>query len=222
MRFTRSESAAGRGSRGFTRVQLAVALVLTGMVVAAGVLVLKFALYPAAKKTAPNLAAKAIYTWLQAYANEHEERFPQAKDFSNEAFRRLFVMGYLDDETAFAIPGDAWLNHAPGGRKMPDNKIGSAPDFAEALQAGECSYFYVNGLDAASQSNLPLLGNAFSETVGVYSKDKSQKGGILYPKAVWVSVGGSAKVSDLTQDLNLEVVQSRWGTNIQDVKNPAP
>ncbi|RYD34776.1 MAG: type II secretion system protein [Verrucomicrobiaceae bacterium] len=231
MWFARSECAAGQGGRGFTRIQLMVALVLTGIVAAAGLLVLKSKFFPAGKKFAANKSAKAIYTWLQAYANEHDQEFPQAKDFSNEAFRQLFVMGYLDDETTFAIPGDAWLNHAPGGRKMPDNRIGSAPDFAEALQPGECSYFYVTGLDAADQSNLPLLGNAFSETVGVYSKDKTKKGGILYPKAVWVSVGGAARIIDVGEDLRARMAPDgketplfpeSWGTKIKDVKNPAP
>ncbi|MES2706026.1 MAG: hypothetical protein V4726_05420 [Verrucomicrobiota bacterium] len=174
---------------------------------------------------------KAIYNWLQAYANDNNGKFPEAKQFSNEAYRQLFVKRYLDDEQGFAITNDPWLNHAPGGNKKPDNDIGVEPDFARALDPGECSWAYVTGLNTESPPHLPIMGNAFSESIGVYSRDKKKKGGVfLGQKAIWVSVGGSTKVVDLSDNLKIEetkdgrrvnIYQSEWGTKPEDVKNPA-
>jgi hypothetical protein len=82
---------------------------------------------------------KAIFNWFQAYANDNNGQFPEARQASNEAFRQLFVKHLLDDEQGFAIANDPWLNNAPGGNKKPDNDIGNDPDFAQALAPGECS-----------------------------------------------------------------------------------
>jgi hypothetical protein len=75
------------------------------------------------------------------------------------------------------------------------------------------------------------MANAFSETIGVYDWDKTKKGGVFRgEKAVWISVGGTAKVTDLKDGLmilekkdgrDVNVFQSNWGTNAENVKNPA-
>ncbi|MDB6133510.1 MAG: hypothetical protein JWM59_1753 [Verrucomicrobiales bacterium] len=219
-----------RRNQGFTLIELLVVISIIAMLAAGG-----FASYgkimPGVRANAANKTAKAIYTWLQAYANENDQTFPQTQNASNDAFRELFKKKYLDDEQGFAIPGDPWLNNAPGGNKKPDNDIGNEPDYTSALSPGECSWAYVNNLDAAAQSNLPLLANAFTETPGTYEKNKAKKGGVFNGlKAVWVSVGGSSKVADLGQTLQIvekkssrdvNVFTSEWGTNADDVKNPA-
>ncbi|MES2706027.1 MAG: type II secretion system protein [Verrucomicrobiota bacterium] len=216
-----------RSKRGFTRLELAGVLVLAGfLILVAGPF--RISRGRDTKAFSEAKSGKAIYNWLQAYANDHDQVFPVAKNNSNEAFRQLFTGGYLTDEEIFAIPGDAWLKNAPGGKGMPDNKIGPAPDFPNALEPGECSWAYVTGLDAASQSNLPLLSSAFSETTGVYSTDKKRKGGVLGGKAIWVSVGGSAKVAEgpvvrEKKDVrDMDVFGPDWGTNPANMKNPAP
>lgn len=174
---------------------------------------------------------KAIYNWLQAYANNNNDQFPDARQSSNEAFRQLFIKRYLDDEQGFGISNDPWLNNAPGGNKKPDNDIGQVPDFTQALQPGECSWAYVTGLSLKSDPGLPIMANAFSESIGVYSKKKNQKGGVfLGQKAIWISVGGSTKVADLKENLmimekksghDVNVFREEWGTNQEQVKNPA-
>lgn len=216
--------------RGFTRLELAVFLIFMGLVIFVTV---AFLLSGGAGKKIVGKAArgKAIYNWVQAYANDHHQQFPEAPNNSNEAFRQLFISQYTDDEQQFAIPGDAWLKTAPGGKGMPDNLIGPAPGFPQALEPGECSYAYVTGLDAASQSNLPLLCNAFTETVGVYTTDKSKKGGVMGNRAIWVSVSGAARVADVRdqpgimekkQGHDVNVFSPEWGTDLSKVKNPAP
>ncbi len=75
-----------------------------------------------------------------------------------------------------------------------------------------------------------LLANAFSESVGVYSADKTKKGGVFQgDKAAWVNVNGSAKVTEMGPDHKVmekkgsrmvDVFGSDWGTNPDNIKNP--
>ena len=221
--------------QGFTRKELLVALALIF------ILGTCFAIYGArssgtydlnrvkAKTTART--AHEIYTLLVTWAEDHDGEFPTAHQFSNEAFRELFKAGLVDDEKTFTIAGDAWhKNSVSGDGKRPDNEIGTAPDFSQALQRGECAFTYVSGLNLASRGSLPLLTNAFSESLGVYTNDKSRKGGVFKgTKCAYITVGGSAKVGDLSPDFRIlemmngkatDVFSQEWGTNPEDIKNP--
>jgi hypothetical protein len=175
--------------------------------------------------------AHVIHTLLVTWAEDHDGEFPTAHQFSNEAFRELFKAGLVDTEKTFAIQGDAWHKNSPSGDgKGPDNIIGTAPDFSQALQRGECAYTYVSGLSLASLGSLPLFTNAFSESLGVYTDDKSRKGGVFKgTKCAYATVGGSAKVGDLSPDFRIldmkngkatDVFSLEWGTNPDNIKNP--
>ena len=222
--------------QGFTRKELLVAigLILTGISC--------FALAQEPAKASADVTAAAkkgreIQIMLSAWAQDHdhtfpvEQTFPVARQFSNEAFRELFKARLVDDERFFAIPGDAWHKNSPtGDGKGPDNDIGRMPDLKEALMPGECAFAYVSGLSTASRSVAPLIANAFSESIGVYSDNKSHKGGVFEgKKAIYVTVGGSAKVVDLSSDFRIkeerggkkvDVFSKDWGTNPDDIKNP--
>ncbi len=172
-----------------------------------------------------------IHTLLVTWAEDHDGEFPTAHQFSNEAFRELFKAGLVDTEKTFSIAGDAWHKNSPSGDGSgPDNIIGTAPDFAQALQRGECAYTYVSGLNLASLGSLPLFTNAFSESLGVYTDDKSRKGGVFKgTKCAYATVGGSAKVGDLSPDFRIlemkngkatDVFSLEWGTNPDNIKNP--
>lgn len=217
--------------RGFTLIELLVVISIIAMLAAGA--------FGAFNKIMPGVRAKAllsnvkgIHTMLNAWATDNDQVYPSTDQDSNTAFRELFKKKLFDDEKPFAIPNDPWHKNSPSGDgKGPDNDIGVAPDFQNALMPGECAYAYVTNLDGSSNSNLPLVANAFSESVGVYSKDKGKKGAVFVgDKAVWVSVGGSAKVSDLGADSKImekkgnktvDVFSTDWGTNTDDVKNPA-
>jgi hypothetical protein len=81
-----------------------------------------------------------------------------------------------------------------------------------------------------SDPRFPLLANAFSETPGVYTDDKSRKGGIFKGEScAWVTVGGSAKVSELSAHFRVletkdgkktDVFSKAWATNPANIKNP--
>lgn len=126
---------------------------------------------------------------------------------------------------------DPWHKNSPSGDgKGPDNKIGAAPEYAQALTRGECAYAYVAGLNRKSDPQLPLLANAFSESLGQYTEDPSRRGGVFRgEKCVWVTVRGNARVGELNSDFRLlekkdskmvDVFSREWGTNPDNIKNP--
>jgi len=174
----------------------------------------------------------AIQTMLSAWAQDNNGAFPTAREYSNEAFRELFKARLVDSEKLWAIQGDPWHKASPAGDGQgPDNEIGSAPDFAQALMPGECAWAYVSGLHMKSDPELPLLANGFSESIGVYTADKARKGGIFGGKeCAWVTVAGSGKVGELSPDFKLQEIKNgqktdvfgeAWGTKPGNIKNPA-
>ncbi len=213
---------------GFTRIEL-----LVGLMVTFAVIIVVLSRHDEHRNRRDSKVAaitgRGIHTMLKAWADDHNGDFPVAFQSSNEAFRELFKAKLMDDEKAFVIPNDPWHKISPYG-KGPDNEIGTAPDFAQALTRGECAWAYVSGLNQKSIPALPILANAFSESVGVYSTDKTKKGGVFKgQRAAWVNVSGSAKVSDLSPDYKVmekkrastvDVFGKDWGTNPDNVKNP--
>ena len=212
----------------FTRKELALAVGL----LFTGISCFALAQEPAKASADATAAAKnmrAIHTMLTAWAQDNDATFPTAKQFYNEAYRELFKRRLVDVEDVFAIPGDAWHKSSTSG-EGPDGNYGTAPEFAEAVAQGECAWAYVSGWDLASHSFLPLIANAFSESIGVYSNNKSQKGGVFEgKKAAYVTVGGSDKVADLSSDFRImeerggkkiDIFSKEWGTNPDDIKNP--
>jgi hypothetical protein len=217
-------------TKAFTRRELILTLALSITVAGIGYAAVEKTASVDSKARSSAKTARAIYNWLQAYANDNNQIFPVTKAASNDAFRQLIVKRLYDDERAFGITGDAWLKNAPGGKSLPDGNIGYEPTFDQALAPGECSWAYVTGLSNSSPSNLPIMANAFSEKPGIYSKDKNAKGGVFEGKAVWVSVGGSCKVVDTEADLTVtekkdgkpvNIFSKAWGTLPENVRNPA-
>ena len=213
---------------GFTRKELALAIGLIGT----GISCFALAQEPAkasADVTAAAKRARNIHTLLYTWAQDNNQVLPTATQSSNEAFRELFKARIVDDERLFAIPGDAWHNSSTS-KKGPDGNTGTAPEFAEALASGECAWAYVSGWTTASRSDYPLIANAFTESIGVYSNDKSHKGGVFEGKqAIYVTVGGSAFTPDLNDEWRImakkgsktvDVFSNDYGTNPDHVKNP--
>ena len=174
---------------------------------------------------------RSIYSLLTTWAQDHDEEFPTARQYSNEAFRELFRAKLIDEggEKLFTIPGDEWHKNSPSGNGA-DGIIGPTPDFPLALQRGECAFYYVSGLGTASPSYLPLMGNGFTESLGVYSNNKSRKGGVFGGRrGAYVTVGGSAKTADSGSGFRImenrggkaiDIFSKEWGTNPDDIKNP--
>jgi hypothetical protein len=147
--------------------------------------------------------AKQIHLALAEFALDENGHFPVASDYSNTAFRKLFDQKFQGDRIFF-VPECAWHNSLPSGRTRVDNDVGQPPDYAQGLERGENHFAYVSGLDFDSPGHLPLVADGFSETIGVYSDDEDEKGGIWEGEvAIVVRVDGSAKMQKLASDLRV-------------------
>lgn len=98
--------------------------------------------------------ARQIGLLLHAWAAEHDGRYPDhGRDLgtltSNEVFRELIRDDPKSDESLFGCPGSMF---------MPDNNIGFAPAYDQALTAGENHWAMVAGLShTQSPGHYPLI-----------------------------------------------------------------
>lgn len=89
---------------------------------------------------------------VKAWAEDHSGKYPDSivgeKATSNMAFRELFKSDVVQDERAFRCLRSPFV---------PDGEIGSAPDFAKALEPGENHWMLVAGLSNESPGRTPLI-----------------------------------------------------------------
>lgn len=137
---------------------------------------------------------RQIYLSMRNYASESVNGgwFPSgrssvreqalAKD-SNEAFE-LLLPRYLDDKRPFFNEHSAWCK-ATAKREAIKNR----------LLPGENDWVYVRGLTDRSNSQWPLLANAFAPGTTTYVTDRSKPGGVWKGTAgIVIWAGGSAEV----------------------------
>lgn len=137
---------------------------------------------------------RQIYVAMRSYASEtsHGGAYPAYKDIddpntkvatSNEAFEVLMPR-YLDNKQVFANRNSAWCETA----------VKTAAT-AHRVLPGESDWCYVRGLKDSSNSQWPLLANAFAPGTTTYVKDESKPGGVWKGSdAVVIWVGGSAEM----------------------------
>ena len=129
------------------------ALMITGMAVMAGLALPAFnvATQNARMSQASNNARQIILA-LKAHAADNNGAYPDAHASSpqtaNDAFRIQFQTGILEDESIFGSPTSPFV---------PDGNIGSAPDFSQALEAGENHWCLTKGLTDSSDGIAPLI-----------------------------------------------------------------
>jgi len=144
--------------------------------------------------------------------------FPVADDYSNTAYRQLFTRRF-QDERIFFVPGSAWHDSLPKGRSKPDNEVGSEPAFAKGLERGENHWAYVSGLNNGSPGNYPVIADGFTTTIGVYSDDEDDKGGVWEgDTAIFIRADGSGKLEKPGKGFH--VYEVRDGNSI-DIFSPA-
>jgi hypothetical protein len=140
-------------------------------------------------------AAYQIHQALSAYAATHDQKFPTAEQTSNDAFRELFRVELMDDEKLFFVQGSAWH----GNLRRADGDLGTKEDgFALALAPGENHFAYTTGLTSdGSDGTIPIVMDGFTDTVGRWSKDPKERGGVWKGQyQVIVRVSGAAKVHE--------------------------
>jgi hypothetical protein len=133
-----------------------------------------------------------LHAALTSWAMDNGGAYPNEPGDANASFRLLFRAGLLGSEEGFGTPGDGWC-----GAGKPDGDIGTAPDFAKALEPGELSIIYVAGLDQASDSqSILLIAGIRPDHAGITAADaaSSEDAGPL--QLALLALNGSAKVWD--------------------------
>lgn len=135
---------------------------------------------------------RELYAALSAWAAENDGAFPNEPGDANANFRLLFKAGLLSGEEGFGGPGDGWCLAG-----KPDGVIGSAPDFAKALEPGELSIIYVAGHDASSNSQSVLMIAGIGPVqAGLSSPEATASSRGRRGRVVLLTVNGSAKTWD--------------------------
>ncbi len=197
--------------KGFTLVELLV--VITIIAVLAGVAMPVFnGVQMKAKITAASAQTHGIHIGLMQYASDNDGTFPTAKGNSNDGLKKL-VPRYVENEKPFFVAGSAWHKNSKDG-KGPDNDFGSPPGYEEALTSGENHWAYVTGLTNSSDSNLPLIADGFSESVGVYTNLQTKKGGVWKgTKAIVCYADGSIR-SEEVEPTSYKVMKTKGGNKV--------
>ena len=179
--------------RGFTLIELLVVIgiisILAALSMPAFVNFIK-----RGRMTAQTSDGRQIYIAMRSYASErsHGGAFPAYKDVddpttlagtSNEVFE-ILVPRYLDNKQVFANRYSAWCQSAP-----------KTAATAHKVLPGESDWCYVRGLRDSSDSQWPLLANAFAPGTKSYVADATKPGGVWKGSdAVVIWAGGSAEV----------------------------
>lgn len=113
-----------------------------------------------AARTAPQMKAfsnaKQVIIALKQYASHRGGVYPvgleqgivPTRPSSNRMFREMFAEGFLEDERIFGCPQSPFV---------PDNKIGEAPLFSQAVAPGENHWMLLRDQTDTSFGNTPLL-----------------------------------------------------------------
>lgn len=99
--------------------------------------------------------AKQVIISMKHYAGQHGSLYPGGHEqdanpgqSSNRMFHVLFVEGMVTDERIFGCPESPFV---------PDNKIGEAPLFPQAMQPGENHWMMLRDQTDTSFGNTPLI-----------------------------------------------------------------
>ncbi len=97
--------------------------------------------------------ARQIIIGLRMYAADNNGMYPDSDkaeppQTSNAAFRLLIKGQHIQDERVFTAPGSPFKG---------DDNIGEAPEYKEALEAGENHWAMTQGLSDSAPGNLPLI-----------------------------------------------------------------
>lgn len=138
-------------TRRWTWPQIIFCVVLAGILVAAAIPTF----HPVSPQTNQIRTAsncRQIIAALRVYALDHGGRCPDSDKSqpptSNDAFRILIREGVLEDERIFG---------AKSTKYFPDNQVGDAPEFKEALEAFENHWAMTKGVTDKSNPKMPLV-----------------------------------------------------------------
>lgn len=96
---------------------------------------------------------RQIILSIKLYASDEGGRYPDQASgaeasTSNDAFRQLFIAGATQDEKFFGCGASPFI---------PDGNIGTAPEYTDAVKAGENHWAMMKGLSDSSPGGIPLV-----------------------------------------------------------------
>ncbi len=203
----------------FTLIELLVVITIIGIL--AGIaLPVYSSIQERGNQTKALSNAKQIGLALKLYASDNDGNFPQGPKGSDPSVSdpsvlpananvalRFLLPDYITTESIFYVPKSAWT------LSEPDDDINGA----NKLNTGENHWAYVPKLNDTSNPRFPLLADGFSTTVGVYSSDPAQKGGIWKgKKAIVIRVDQSGALETVKQS-DLKVYGKTGGTTEKDI-----
>ena len=106
---------------------------------------------------------RCICIATKAYAGDHDGIYPDEDaskpQTANQAYRVLFRRSLISDEIVKGNESDeeGFSFGCPNSPFIPDGDIGTAPDYTDALTAGECHWALTKGLRDDSDGNAPLI-----------------------------------------------------------------
>lgn len=98
--------------------------------------------------------SKQIILGMKQFSRDNDGMYPDGGPSAaglttaNQVFRQLFQAGVMTEEHVFGCPGS---------RFVPDGHIGSAPDFRQALEPGECHWILLKHQKDSSPGNVPVV-----------------------------------------------------------------
>lgn len=205
-------------TKAFTLIELLVVITIIGIL--AGIaLPVYSSIQERGNQTKALSNAKQVGLALKLYASDNDGNFPQGpktgdptvSDPSILPTSANVALGYLlpdyvTTETIFYVPKSGWT---PG---QPDDNITGA----EKLKAGENHWAYVPKLNDTSNPRFPLIADGFSTSVGVYTNDPAQKGGVWKgKKAIVIRVDQSGALETVNKDY--KVIGKTGGTANADL-----
>ena len=149
---------------------------------------------------------RQIIIAMKSYAADHDGKYPDADPSNpktaNEAFRLLVRAGLLDDERVFGSPNSSVSS---------DNYIGEAPDFMDAVTAGENCWALTKGLSDSEKGNLPLVFQAPNSAAWPLTWNADNTSKTLEGKA-WL--GGKIIIGRNDGSVNAERLESTHGAEV--------
>lgn len=141
-----------RIDQGFTLIELLVVITIIAILASAAVPTFSI-VQDKANQMASVGNARQVIAALKLYSGDNEGLYPDSDKTeepsnSNDAFRLLFKEGLLTDERIFG---------AKASKFIPDRNIGEAPDYSQAVEAGENHWAMTKGLSDSSEGMTPLI-----------------------------------------------------------------
>lgn len=139
-------------NQGFTLIELLV--VITIIAILASLAVPTFnVIQDKANQMKGTSNCRQIIMAMKAYGSDNSGAYPDSDrdeqpSTANDAFRILLKQDILQDERIFGCPASPY---------QPDNSIGEAPQFSEALMAGENHWVLTQGQTDSSSAVMPLV-----------------------------------------------------------------